>query len=243
MKLIKADHHRRVEIPGLPAPARRPVDIDKSQTGFANLRSLRIYSFDVDSVINGHAEEDEVLIVVLAGSVELTMSDHNSADSPRPFTLSAASEVHNDPCAAYLPPHAAYQLIPQSDADVAYARATPADGRPPRIFTSHLRLDHAGVALVLEESTYPQLLRLRLLQITPVQHEIAFTPIEESENRCEALIHIRTVPTERVATITTAATEPAQVNSWDTLCVMPGDRPLLRVAAGSSALVLTILAA
>ena len=63
-------------------PVQRPVDIDRSQTGFANLRSLRIYRFDKDSVIDGHAEEDEVLIVMMAGSVELTMMDHNAGDSP-----------------------------------------------------------------------------------------------------------------------------------------------------------------
>lgn len=242
MKLIKADHHRRVEIPGLPAPARRPVDIDKSQTGFAKLRSLRIYSFDANSEINGHAEDDEVLIVVLAGSVELTMSDHNSA-GPQTCTLSAAGEGHNRPCAAYLPPHAAYRLVPRSDAEVAYARATPAAGPPPHAFTSQPRSDHAGVAVLFEESTYPQQLRLRLLQITATQHEMAVTLIEESEDMFEALIHVRAVPAERVATITTTEAEPAHLNSWDTLCVMPGDRPILYVAPGSSALVLVVLAA
>ncbi len=243
MKLIKADHHRRVEIPGLPAPALRPVDIDRSQTGFAKLRSLRIYSFDANSEINGHAEEDEVLIVVLAGSVELTMSDHNAVESPRPVTLSAADELRNNPCAAYLPPHAAYRLIPRSDAEVAYARATPTAGPPPHVFTSQPRSDHAGVALLLEESTYAQQLRLRLLQITAGQHEIAVTLIEESEETCEALIHIRTVPAELVATITTAEAEPAQLNSWDTLCIEPGERPILLATPGSSSLVLVVLAA
>ncbi len=58
----------------MPGLARRPVDIDQSQTGFANLRSLRIYRFDAGSVIDGHAEEDEVFVVVMAGSVELTMT-------------------------------------------------------------------------------------------------------------------------------------------------------------------------
>ncbi len=84
MKLIKADPNRRVEIAGLPVAPRRPVDIDKSHTGFARLRSLRIYRFDVDSVIDGEAEEDEVLIVVMAGSIELTMSGGHSADSSAP---------------------------------------------------------------------------------------------------------------------------------------------------------------
>ncbi|MEP6645406.1 MAG: hypothetical protein ABJA69_12965, partial [Acidobacteriaceae bacterium] len=91
MKLLKADHNRRLEIPGVPNLVRRPVDIDKSQTGFANLRSLRIYRFDADSVINGHAEEDEVFIVGMAGSVELAMSEHDSIEGARPVTLSTPS--------------------------------------------------------------------------------------------------------------------------------------------------------
>ncbi len=251
MKLIKADHDRRLEIPGVPNLVRRPVDIDQSQTGFANLRSLRIYRFDADSVIDGHAEEDEVLIVVMAGSIELTMSENNSPDSqqnsPRPFTLSAANDSHSNPCAAYLPPHAAYRLIPRGDAEVAYARATPAVGRPPNVFNSQIRsdqvrLDHAGVAVLFEESTYPQRLRLRLVQIKATQHEIAVTPIAELEDMCEALVHLRTAPTERVATIMSTDARTTPLESWDTVSVTPGDHPTLRVAMGSSALVLVVLA-
>ena len=242
MKLIKADHDRRVEIPGVPNLVSRPVDIDKSQTGFTNLRSLRIYRFDADSVINGHAEEDEVLIVVMAGSVELTMSESNSGDNPRAFTLSAASDSHSNPCAAYLPPDAAYRLIPRGDAEVAYARATPASGRPPTVFNSHVRLDHAGVAVLLQEAAYAQRLRIRLVQIKATQHEIAVMPIEKSEDVCETLVHVRTVPDEGVATITRADAEPTPLESWDTVAVTPGDRPTLRVAMGSSALVLVVLA-
>lgn len=244
MKLIKADPNRRVEIAGLPVAPRRPVDIDKSHTGFARLRSLRIYRFDVDSVIHGEAEEDEVLIVVMAGSIELTMSGGHSADSSPPVTLTAASGSQGAPCAAYLPPGAAYRLTALSDAEVAYARATPAAGPPPNVFPSQVRKDDAVVAFLLEEAAYPQQLRLRLVQISAGESEIAFTPIGESEDMCEALIHVRTVPAEGVATITRAAAkaEPAALESWDTVGVMPGDRPTLHLAMESSALVLVVLA-
>ncbi len=251
MKLIKADHDRRLEIAGVPNLVRRPVDIDQAQTGFANLRSLRIYRFDADSVIHGHAEEDEVLIVVMAGSIELTMNQNNSADSQeqssRPFTLSVANDSHSNPCAAYLPPHAVYRLIPRGDAEVAYARATPAGGRPPQVFNSKIpsnqvRVDDAGVAVLFEEATYPQRLRLRLVQIKATQHEISVPPIAELENTCEGLVHLRTAPTEQAATMLSTDARATPLESWDTVSVTPGDHPTLRVAMGSSAFVLVVLA-
>ena len=243
MKLLKADDQRRVEIPGVSDPVRRPVDIDTTQTAFTNLRSLRIYCFDADSVINGHAEEDEVLIVVVAGSVELTMSESDMQVSSRPLLLSAASDSQSDPCAAYLPPHAAYRLIPRGNAEVAYARATPSGGRPATVFKAQASPDQFGVTVLLKENAYPQQLRVRLLQIKALQQEISFTPIEDPEGMCEALVHIRTVPAERGATLTDADRRTSPLESWDTLAVAPGDRPTVRVAMGSSALVLVVLAA
>jgi hypothetical protein len=242
MKVIKADHQRRIEIAGVREPVPRPVDIDRSQTGFANLRSLRIYRFDKDSVIAGHAEEDEVLIVMMAGSVELSMMDPNSGDSPRALILSAASDSQGDPCAAYLPPHAAYQLIPRSNAEVAYARATPADGPPPRVFRSHSVPDDSGITLLLEENNYPRRLRLRLLQVTAGQKDISVLPIPRPEDRCEALVHVRTAPAEGVASITREDATLTPLASWDTVTVLPGDCPAVSFKAGSSALVLVVIA-
>jgi hypothetical protein len=242
MKQIKADYQRHIEIAGVAEPVQRPVDIDRSQTGFAVLRSLRIYRFDKGSVIDGHAEEDEVLIVMLAGSIELSMMDHTSGDSPRPFTLSAASDSHGEPCAAYLPPAAGYRLVAQSNAEVAYARATPAGGRSSHVFQSHSLSDPGGVTLLLEENNYPQLLRLRLLQIEAGQHDLSILPIQKSENTCEALVHVRTIPSEGVATIKREHETLVPLASWDTVAVMPGDSPTLNFQAGSSALVLVVLA-
>ena len=240
MKLLKADHQRRVEIPGVPVPVRRPVDIDNTQTAFVNLRSLRIYCFDEGSVINGHAEEDEVLIVVLMGSVELTMSESEIQDSSRPFLLSAATD--SDSCAAYLPPRAAYRLTPRGNAEVAYARATPPSGRAPTVFKSQPSREQCGITVLLQENSYPQRLRMRLAQITASQQEIACTPIEHPEESCEALIHIRTTPAERGVTITDADGRATALESWDTVAIAPGDRPTVRVALGSSALILVVLA-
>ena len=243
MNLIKADHDRRLEIPGVPGLVRRPVDIDQSRTGFTALRTLRIYRFDAESVINGHAEEDEVFIVVIAGSVELTMSSDNWPDSQRMFTLEAPGNSPNAACAAYLPPHAAYQLIPRSEADIAYARATPVDGRPPKVFTPQFRTIAAGVTVLVDESTYAERLRLRLVQIDAQQNAVALSLINESEAQCEALVHVRTMPAERSATITKTDAAPTLLDSWDTVAVAPGDRPTLRIDIGSLALAFIVMAA
>jgi hypothetical protein len=241
MKLIKADHDRRLELPGVPGPVRRPVDIDRSRTGFANLRSLRIYQFDAHSVINGHAEEDEVFVIVMAGSVEFSVREANAEGEALSLTLSAVSESSNDACVAYLSPHSAYQLTPRTDAHVAYARATPVSSRPSIVFASGVSRDAAGMTVLLKETAYAQRLRLRLAQIDAREDDISFTPVEELESCYEALVHIQTVPAERVATVTTG-TESTQLHSWDTIAVAPEDRPTLSIAKGSSALVLIVWA-
>ena len=242
MNLIKADHDRRIEIPGVPGLVRRPVDIDQSRTGFKALRTLRIYRFDADSVVNGHAEEDEVFIVVIAGSVELTMTSDNWANSQRHFKLAAASDSDKTPCAAYLPPHATYQLIPRGEADIAYARATPLGGRPPEVFTPQFRSIEAGVTLLLDETTYAERLRFRLVQIDAQQNEVALSLINELEAKSEALLHVRTMPGGRSATITGTDAAPTLLDPWDTVAVPPGSSPTLHIAMGSSALAFLVLA-
>lgn len=241
MQLIKADHDRRLELPGVPAPVRRPVDIDRALTSFANLRSLRIYRFDAQSVINGHAEEDEVFVVVMAGTVAFSVQEANAEGEWRSFRLSAVSGSDDQARVAYLSPHAAYRLTPQTDADVAYVRATPVGGRPSTVFTSNILRDAAGITVLLEEEAYAQRLRLRLVQINASEDDIAFTPVRESESGFEALVHIRTLPAEQVAAIATN-TESMQLDSWDTIAVAPGDCPTLSIAKGTSALVLNVLA-
>jgi hypothetical protein len=217
MKLIKADHNHRLQIPGVPDPVLRPVDIDKAKTGFETLRSLRIYRFDAGSVIDGHAEEDEVMIVLLAGSIELTLIDEEAGGSAQTYTLSAVTEKQGAPCAAYLPPLAAYHLVALTDADVAYARATPADGPPYRVFNA-----------LEEEVTYPRLLRLRIVELGAGSTQ----PLPATN--AEALLHIKTNGVVTVAGATLA--------SWDTLAIAPGESPVLHVAEGSSALVLIVQA-
>ncbi|GAC1496996.1 MAG: hypothetical protein NVS1B6_02450 [Steroidobacteraceae bacterium] len=243
MILLKADHERRVEIAGVPGLVRRPVDIDQSRTGFKALRTLRIYRFDAHSTINGHAEEDEVFIVVLTGSVDMMINSGQCPDGERQFTLAAASDSHNDACAAYLPPHASYRLVPRFEADIAYVRATPTNGRAARIFTPTPLGSTVGVTELLDEPTYAERLRLRLVHMHARQTEITLAPIRQSEAMCEALVHLRTVPAASAATIMQTGAAPAILDSWDTFSVAPGDTPTLRIATDSSAVALITMAA
>ena len=242
MEIIKADHHRLLQLAGVPEPVHRPVDIDQAQTGFASLRSLRIYSFNAGVVIDGHAEDDEVLIVVLAGSIELMMSERDLEEGSPRFTLSAVGNSSGLPCVAYLPPNGAYRLVPKSNAEVAYARAMPSSGRELAVFSGKAVSDDRGDIVLFEEVAYAQRLRLRVVRLNVDDESLVVTPIEPSESSHEALVHVRTEPPQGAVSITAGSREHVPVESWDTASVMPGGRPTVHVAAGSSALLLIVLA-
>ncbi len=239
MKLLKANHNRRLEIPGVPGFVRRPVDIDQSQTGFNDLRTLRIYSFEPGAAINGQAEEDEVLVVLLAGSAELTITAANAELGP--VVLTGANSERISTCAAYLPPHAAYRLVPQTVADVAYVRATPISGRTPKLFTQANRTLGGGVKALLNETTYAEKLRIRLVQLDAQEQDIAFVPLSDAEAASEAFVHLRILP-ERKTVKLTANDNEIEMSSWDSASIGPGERSSLHVAAGSSALALLVFA-
>ena len=244
MILIKPDHSRRVNIPGVPNPVARPVDIDASTTGFSTLRTLRIYQFEEGSVIKGHAEEDEVFIVMLSGSIELTITGANSHDVLGPVNLSVPDGSEGRPCAAYLPPGAAYHLIAHGIADVAYARATPSSSKPAKCFVSSTQKHASGVYVLWEEQTYAQRLRIQLLQVHASHADVLVTPFDASETRCEGLVHVRNIsPAGITAAIFTGEAKPTPLTSGDTLATLPGEQTTLRAPHHSSWLVLVVTAA
>lgn len=235
MKRILADNTRFVVLEGV-GPVSRPVDIDQSQTGFHELRTLRIYRFATGSVIDGHAEEDEVLILVLAGSIELTMSYGDDPGLPQTLTVAGESPT---PCAAYLPPHAAYRLVPHTPADIAYIRARPKSARPPKVFAPACVVQPHGVRVLFEENAYAEKLRIRVMQIDRFESELAL--LNETESDAESLIHVRNLPEDAQATISSPVSDEVPLKSWDTLAVTPGERPTLQLAP-AHALVMTVLA-
>lgn len=239
-KLLKADCSRRVVLEGVGAVP-RPVDIDQGQTGFQALRTLRIYQFEPPAVIEGHAEEDEVFMVILAGAADLVIRSDCWSNSHEHFTLSAATDSDSVACAAYLPPGAEYRLTPQSGADVAYVRATPKHRRPPAILCSDSREDENGSRLLLEDITHAERLRLRILQIDAGPHAVRCT-LPGVEKMHESLIHLRTRPATRSARIETGSTGSLSLESWDTCAFSSREIADLCIAAGSSVVGLWVAA-
>ena len=242
MPVIKADHDRGVELAGVPGPVPRPVDIDQIATHFKALRTLRIYRFAPPAVIDGHAVEDEVFLVVLAGAVDLVLRSKNWLDSGASFRLTAANDHSAETCAAYLPPHADYRLTPLEAAEVAYARATPTGVRAPRILTSAPRTEEGGASVLWDEPDHAERLRCRVVQIDARHQSVAVTLIRADEAQSEALIHLRTTPARGAATMETNGSPTTSLESWDTIALAPGGQPTLRLAAGSSLVGLIVTA-
>lgn len=248
MRVLKAHHEHGVELVGVPGLVPRPVDIDSTHTGFAILRTLRIYRFMPPYVIDGHAEEDEVFMVLLAGSAELVIRSEQWASNTTRFTLAAAGDLSHLPCVAYLPPHAEYALTPLGLADVAYARARPSLSRPPAIIAAAPRQQADGAWMLLDDSSHAQRLRIRLLQQDAGAQVTGFAPLTDSDTSGETLLHVRTTPSHGAISMTdmdagiSTSTSTSMLDSWDTLVVNPGERPRLQLTAGSSVTALLVAA-
>lgn len=118
MQIFRPDFDRRIELPGA-GPCQRPVDIDQRVTGFADLVSLRVYSFARGAVIDGEAEDDELIIIVMRGAIDLAVEQGGTRVGA--FNL----QHHQGTRVVYVPPQSAYRLTATGDADVAYARVKP----------------------------------------------------------------------------------------------------------------------
>lgn len=228
MKIIQPDHTRRIPIDGVPEPVRRPVDIDQSITGFRHLRTLRIYRFDPGSVIDGHAEEDEVFIVVLAGSIELTVSGKGAEVGPTLLEAPQAGALGN--CAAYLPAGGTYRLVARTEADIAYARATPVGSRAPKIFKSLPSPDS-----YLDETSYAEKLQLRLIPVGSSQESAIVTADSET------LIHLKS-ERETGVLVSIQGSPEIDVKSWHTVALSVPEHCSLRVSSGGIALALIVSA-
>lgn len=168
MLKIAPDFTRMIDLPGV-GPCPRPVDIDQSATGFEDLVSLRIYSFTGAAPINGEAEGDEVLIVLLDGKASIGVSGEQTAE----FELSTVRTR-----AIYLPPDHHYHLVPDGSATVAYIRAKPRQAMIPHSF------DVVGNQLVIED--YADRLQLRLARLETRQTIAVQT---RSGLQAERLVH------------------------------------------------------
>lgn len=236
MKLCEADHQRRIALHGVADPVPRPVDIDQSVTGFKDLRSLRIYRFEEGSVIDGDAEEDEVFVVVLAGSVQFTVSGAH----PDHFELSAAGAEPARACVAYLPPRHTYRLKSHTGSEVAYARATPDFPREPRAFAPAPTPASPGVTVVIQEHAHAVRLRLRLLHVDTRAGQRDVALFDDWPTSDQLIVHVRTEPREGVATVYASDGGSAPLRSWDSCALTRGEHAHLHLAADATAVVLIV---
>lgn len=228
MKVLKPDFTRRIALPGVPQPVPRPVDIDSALTGFTALRTLRIYRFEAASVIEGHAEEDEVLIIVLEGTIDLTMRAARQPEVDFRLTAPAPGAAS----VAYLPVHGEYRLTARSAADVAYLRATPAGpGRSPAAFDVQAARAADGIlGTVLTVGAHAERLRLQIFAGEAGAAGARCVPCPQGALAGGTLLHLRLAGAGAAARIE-GAVEPLQ--SWDTVALERGERPVLSVAPGA----------
>ena len=173
MRIVEPDFARMIDLPGV-GLCPRPVDIDQSVTGFSDLVSLRVYTFAPDMIINGEAEEDELFIVLLRGTVDV--------DVAGAATKSFSLQTEGGPAAIYLPPHDRYRLHARSEADVAYARGRPKDdnAKMARAFDS----EDGRVAVIGYAGSLNIALTTRTFGTDQVLSELCNSPVER-------LVHIR----------------------------------------------------
>ncbi len=242
MKVIEANHERLYDIPGVPGLARRPVDIDAAKTGFGRLRSFRVYRFEAGLTIDGHAEEDEVFVVVTSGSVQIRIGRDESLVEADTHTLSAPDcRGENAAFVAYLPPRAVYELTPLTAADVAYARATPHGSAEPAIFESNSVDAGGGAVMLLDQRTHAERLRLQVRQVATGSSAITLDIPGSDAADAEALVHVQG-SSARIGLGSLPGARPDALQSWDTLAFTPHEHATLNVAQGAEVLVLTVFA-
>ncbi|MBE7157158.1 MAG: 5-deoxy-glucuronate isomerase [Rhodospirillales bacterium] len=247
MRLIPADFERRIALPGVSEPVQRPVDIDRSVTGFAQLRSFRVYCFDAGTAIDGHAEEDEVFLILLSGTIRLKLgATEGETSTALPVALRAPKRSAREgvSCAVYLPPGGAYFLEATSDAVVAYARATPSfSGAMPKVFTAPPIQGHAAIESVFADQNYAERLQVRLYSLRTEAEDVAFSPGEDAGGDFEALLQVYSAQERALLHVGSAGQgDFSKLASFDSVAFRSAERPRVHLVSGVDAFLLLVLA-
>ncbi len=208
MSIVKPNFERRIDLPGA-GPCARPVDIDRALTGFTKLVSLRVYTFVEGVVIDGEAEADEVFIVLMRGSADVTVS--SGGRQAGSFSLRQGGGTR----AVYMPPQASYRLTAGAECDIAYARGAPGDTKLSDTcgFVSAAgRLDIVGHALSMD------------LVIAAVKAGENGS-LNEDGGSPERLMHVR-------SNGMTAAIAGQSIGDWDSILIADGQSARLEVETG-----------
>lgn len=216
MLIVRPDFDRRIDLPGA-GPCPRPVDIDRSSTGFSNLVSLRVYSFASGVVIDGDAEEDEVFIVLMRGLADVAVSSDGAQAGV--FTL----RVEGGARAVYMPPHASYRLTAVGDCDIAYARVQPISAPLP------VAAGFGGTEDRLELIGYATGMDLTLATVGAGEH------VGRDRSSPERFVHVRS---DDQGTATLAG---QRLGDWDSAALAEGESFSLEGQTGTVD-VLTVIA-
>jgi 5-deoxy-D-glucuronate isomerase len=122
---VAADPARRLTFAGI-GEVERPLEVAREQTGW-DAPTARAYQYRAGQVIDGDAEGDEMVMVLIDGELALSATGLEERVAGRHDPLADAATI------LYLPPGASYRAEIRRDARVLYCRAagTPAaDGRP-----------------------------------------------------------------------------------------------------------------
>lgn len=211
MLIVRPDFERHIDLPGA-GPCRRPVDVDRSRTGFSDLVSLRVYSFAAGVRIDGEAEGDEVFIVLMRGAADIAISQNGGRVGAFSLRREGGSRV------AYMSPHASYRLTAVADCDIAYARAEPLVAELPEVrgfAPVGNRLDVTGHATGMK------------LALSTVRAGEEFG-LAKDARAPERFVHIR-ADDEMTATIA-----GERLGDWDSAVLGDGERALLEVQTGTA---------
>ncbi len=179
MLIFEPDFDHLTDLPGA-GPTPTPVDLDQRATGFTDLAALQVHELGDGTTMSGGTGEDEMLIVLLAGAMTVTVTGPQDTA----FQLDADGDW-----AVYLPPRHQFSLEPLVPATMASARARSA-------VVSEVRAYRPVNGLLLVEEPAERL-RLRLL---PLEGETdASAGLDESAER---LVHLTGPATVRSGTIT-----------------------------------------
>ncbi len=211
MLIIRPDYERWIDLPGA-GPCPRPVDVDRSRTGFSNLVSLRVYSFARGAVIDGEAEGDEVFVVLMRGEADIAISQGGRQVGGFSLSLEGGSR------AVYLPPRASYRLTAIADSDIAYARVAPLGTElpKPRAFAPIAeRLDIIGHATGMD---------------------LAFSTLMAGETlglaadgrSPERFVHLRAADEMR------AIIAGESLGDWDTVALDAGEITIIKIETGAA---------
>jgi KduI/IolB family len=128
---VASDPGRRLFFEGI-GEVERPLEVTPELTGW-DAPSARAYQYRMGQVVDGDAEDDEMVMVLLWGEVALSATgiDERVCVRRDPFTEPAT--------VLYLPPGGSYRADVRADAHVLYCRAPGSDGvtdRPARLLVA-----------------------------------------------------------------------------------------------------------